>query len=321
VLTMTTISTGVRSSLPRISYVKAIDIYLVMCFVFVFAALLEYAAVNYTFWAAKTAAAEKAAKAARKAKSNANSIERKARRKKLMERIRTLLRMKRTPGEGRGPKSPKDKPTSLKKGGKEEKTSEIPNNVPSVSVEVPSASTSSALPKKSPAQQVPSVSLTAPAPGASGPGASSGPPPPPRPPKAPSPSSPISKELLALTPTIVGPSCSIEVTESTLNVPRIQRSTSFSGTSGVQHPSHLTVVPAGPRVFTLPTRPPRPKLTWKQRRQRLGQSVRTHVKALKKRLPNAKKDVNTIDKISRIVFPVFFLLFNAVYWSFYFFNS
>ncbi len=29
VLTMTTISTGVRSSLPRISYVKAIDIYLV----------------------------------------------------------------------------------------------------------------------------------------------------------------------------------------------------------------------------------------------------------------------------------------------------
>lgn len=50
VLTMTTISTGVRSSLPRISYVKAIDIYLVMSFIFVFAALLEYAAVNYTYW-------------------------------------------------------------------------------------------------------------------------------------------------------------------------------------------------------------------------------------------------------------------------------
>lgn len=50
VLTMTTISTGVRSSLPRISYVKAIDIYLVTCFVFVFAALLEYAAVNYSYW-------------------------------------------------------------------------------------------------------------------------------------------------------------------------------------------------------------------------------------------------------------------------------
>ena len=52
-LTMTTISTGVRSSLPRISYVKAIDIYLVMSFVFVFAALLEYAAVNYTYWGAR----------------------------------------------------------------------------------------------------------------------------------------------------------------------------------------------------------------------------------------------------------------------------
>jgi len=53
VLTMTTISTGVRSALPRISYVKAIDIYLVMCFVFVFAALLEYAAVNYNYWGSK----------------------------------------------------------------------------------------------------------------------------------------------------------------------------------------------------------------------------------------------------------------------------
>ena len=51
---MTTISTGVRSSLPRISYVKAIDIYLVMCFVFVFAALLEYAAVNYLYWGTRT---------------------------------------------------------------------------------------------------------------------------------------------------------------------------------------------------------------------------------------------------------------------------
>lgn len=47
---MTTISTGVRQSLPRISYVKAIDIYLVTCFFFVFAALIEYAVVNYNFF-------------------------------------------------------------------------------------------------------------------------------------------------------------------------------------------------------------------------------------------------------------------------------
>ena len=50
---MTTISTGMRSSLPRISYVKAIDIYMVVCFVFVFTALLEYAAVNYTYWGSR----------------------------------------------------------------------------------------------------------------------------------------------------------------------------------------------------------------------------------------------------------------------------
>ena len=50
---MTTISTGLRSSLPRISYVKAIDVYLVMCFVFVFAALIEYAVVNFNHFAKK----------------------------------------------------------------------------------------------------------------------------------------------------------------------------------------------------------------------------------------------------------------------------
>jgi len=50
---MTTISNSVRSSLPRISYIKAIDVYLVICFLFVFAALIEYAAVNYIFWERK----------------------------------------------------------------------------------------------------------------------------------------------------------------------------------------------------------------------------------------------------------------------------
>ncbi|XP_074650447.1 gamma-aminobutyric acid receptor subunit beta-like [Tubulanus polymorphus] len=73
VLTMTTISTGVRSSLPRISYVKAIDIYLVMCFVFVFVALLEYAAVNYTYWGAR--AKKKAKKIKNAEKYNAANTE------------------------------------------------------------------------------------------------------------------------------------------------------------------------------------------------------------------------------------------------------
>ncbi|CAH1264589.1 GABRB3 [Branchiostoma lanceolatum] len=47
VLTMTTVITGAKSSLPKISYIKAIDVYLGMCFLFTFAALLEYAAVNF----------------------------------------------------------------------------------------------------------------------------------------------------------------------------------------------------------------------------------------------------------------------------------
>ncbi|CAG9768528.1 unnamed protein product [Ceutorhynchus assimilis] len=73
VLTMTTISTGVRSSLPRISYVKAIDIYLVMCFVFVFAALLEYAAVNYTYWGARAKKKSKKAKEQEENKSGSKT--------------------------------------------------------------------------------------------------------------------------------------------------------------------------------------------------------------------------------------------------------
>ncbi|KAK6185564.1 hypothetical protein SNE40_007769 [Patella caerulea] len=46
VLTMTTQSTGARSALPRVSYIKAIDVWMSMCLVFVFAALLEFAYVN-----------------------------------------------------------------------------------------------------------------------------------------------------------------------------------------------------------------------------------------------------------------------------------
>ena len=74
VLTMTTISTGVRSSLPRISYVKAIDIYLVMCFVFVFAALLEYAAVNYTYWGARAKKKKKEKKQKEKEEKEAATL-------------------------------------------------------------------------------------------------------------------------------------------------------------------------------------------------------------------------------------------------------
>ena len=47
VLTMTTLMSSTNSQLPKISYVKSIDVFLGTCFVMVFAALLEYAAVGY----------------------------------------------------------------------------------------------------------------------------------------------------------------------------------------------------------------------------------------------------------------------------------
>lgn len=36
ILTMTTISTNVRASLPKIPDIKALDVYMLICFVFVF---------------------------------------------------------------------------------------------------------------------------------------------------------------------------------------------------------------------------------------------------------------------------------------------
>uniref|UniRef100_T1IRU1 Neurotransmitter-gated ion-channel transmembrane domain-containing protein n=1 Tax=Strigamia maritima TaxID=126957 RepID=T1IRU1_STRMM len=47
VLTMTTLMSSTNAALPKISYVKSIDVYLGTCFVMVFAALLEYATVGY----------------------------------------------------------------------------------------------------------------------------------------------------------------------------------------------------------------------------------------------------------------------------------
>ena len=48
VLTMTTLINSVNAALPKISYMKSIDIYMFVCFFMVFGALIEYACVGYT---------------------------------------------------------------------------------------------------------------------------------------------------------------------------------------------------------------------------------------------------------------------------------
>lgn len=47
VLTLVTMGFGGRASLPRVNYATALDWFVVMCFTFVFTALVEYACVNY----------------------------------------------------------------------------------------------------------------------------------------------------------------------------------------------------------------------------------------------------------------------------------
>lgn len=47
VLTLVTMGFGGRASLPRVNYATALDWFVIMCFTFVFTALVEYACVNY----------------------------------------------------------------------------------------------------------------------------------------------------------------------------------------------------------------------------------------------------------------------------------
>lgn len=72
---MTTINTHLRETLPKIPYVKAIDIYLMGCFVFVFLALLEYAFVNYIFFGRGPHLQKKVAERAAKCNNEKSRLE------------------------------------------------------------------------------------------------------------------------------------------------------------------------------------------------------------------------------------------------------
>ena len=47
VLTLLTLISSTNANMPKISYMKAIDVYLAGCFLFVFASLIEFAVVCY----------------------------------------------------------------------------------------------------------------------------------------------------------------------------------------------------------------------------------------------------------------------------------
>lgn len=47
VLSMTTLGFGGRSAWPAVSYATALDYFVILCFAFVFAAVLEFACINF----------------------------------------------------------------------------------------------------------------------------------------------------------------------------------------------------------------------------------------------------------------------------------
>lgn len=66
VLAMTTLLFGVQSSLPSVPYIKAVDLFMIVSFANVFAALVEFAVVNYT------SMREKERKESRRSKNSKN---------------------------------------------------------------------------------------------------------------------------------------------------------------------------------------------------------------------------------------------------------
>lgn len=53
-----------------------------------------------------------------------------------------------------------------------------------------------------------------------------------------------------------------------------------------------------------------------QKRKRVLTNLKKKAKEFRSKIPTVK-DVNKIDKYSRLVFPLLFIVFNACYWCFY----
>lgn len=49
-LILNAINSHLRDKLPQVACIKAIDIYMVVCFLFVFLSLLEYVYINYLYY-------------------------------------------------------------------------------------------------------------------------------------------------------------------------------------------------------------------------------------------------------------------------------
>ncbi|XP_064636457.1 glycine receptor subunit alpha-4-like isoform X3 [Lineus longissimus] len=88
VVAITTQSAGARSQLPRVSYIKAIDVWMATCLTFVFGALIEFAIANFF---------------ARRAEAIKNRLEEEAKQRLFMsENANSTMEMVETPIDGSG---------------------------------------------------------------------------------------------------------------------------------------------------------------------------------------------------------------------------
>lgn len=241
-----------RSQLPKISYVKAIDIYLVTCFLFVFAALVEYAAVNYIYWETKAKAARKKTQKKEKWWKSVFRIVKKLKRRKEAKVRKSCKQNVASSGLSKSPSTTIAEPIERKA---------IPV-ITTCSIEINGDEITSA----------PTITQT----------------------------SPAQKIERLLT---VGPQ-------------KLSRSSSFSGAIGGRED-----MPFKPMQFPSFRQKSPSFLVINAKRKRLFGTLKAKAKKIRKKLPSLHADVNTIDNCARLLFPLSFILFNAIYWPYYILTS